>query len=339
MATQHTSLATKYRPQTFEDVEGQDTIKQILKYQVESGTFKQCYLMAGKWGTGKTTCARIFAKMINGGNHDIIEIDAATYNSVDQIRVISDEAKKMPLVGKYKIFIIDECHSLSLAANNALLKILEEPPATAMFILCTTDPQKMLNTVLSRVQRYDFTAIPTEAIVNRLRYIADKEHIEIDDASIKYLAKMSNGGMRDAISSLDKCSSVSDKITLKDVTNVLSVVGYHENLDLLKALINKDSKAACKIIVDTYEAGKDLKKFISSFMWCVCDVCNYYVFNSFDYINIPELPEYVDKVKSVSLQDSLIILEWAKNLNAQIRQESNPKNAILVEVMLLTQRQ
>lgn len=337
MANNHTSLATKYRPQNFNDVCGQETVKHILQHQLDTKTYKQCYLFAGRFGSGKTTSARIFAKTVNNGNHDIIEIDAATYNSVDQIRVISEEAKKMPLVGKYKIFIIDEAHSLSLAANNALLKILEEPPKTAMFILCTTDPQKMLNTVLSRVQRYDFTSIPTDEVINRLKYIANAESIDIDDASIRYIAKVSGGGMRDAISSLDKCSSMADHITIEEVTKALSVVSYHDHLDLLKSLIDKDSKSACKIIVDTYESGKDMKKFISSFMWCVCDVCNSFVFRSYDYINIPELPEYVDKINKLNLTDCLKILEWAKELNGQIRQEPNPKDAILVEVMLLTQ--
>lgn len=337
MANNHTSLATKYRPRTFEEMSGQETIKHILQYQLDTKTYKQCYLFAGKWGCGKTSSARIFARTVNNGNHDIIEIDAATYNSVDQIRVISEEAKKMPLVGKYKIFIIDEAHSLSLAANNALLKILEEPPKTAMFILCTTDPQKMLNTVLSRVQRYDFTSIPTDEVISRLRYIADAESIDIDDASIRYIAKISGGSMRDSISNLDKCASVSEHITLNEVTNALAVSSYHDYLDLLISLVRKDSKSACKIIVDTYEAGKDMKKFISSFMWSVCDVCNSYVFNSFDYVNIPELPEYVNKIKTVTLEECLPILEWAKTLNAQIRNETDPKNAILVEVMLLTQ--
>lgn len=233
--------------------------------------------------------------------------------------------------------LVHNCHSLSQSANNALLKILEEPPKTAMFILCTTDPQKMLNTVLSRVQRYDFTSIPTDEVISRLRYIADAESIDIDDASIRYIAKISGGSMRDSISNLDKCASVSEHITLNEVTNALAVSSYHDYLDLLISLIRKDSKSACKIIVDTYEAGKDMKKFISSFMWSVCDVCNSYVFNSFDYVNIPELPEYVNKIKTVTLEECLPILEWAKTLNAQIRNETDPKNVILVEVMLLTQ--
>ena len=288
--------------------------------------------------THNTTCARIFARMINKGPHDIIEIDAATYNSVDQIRVISDEAKKKPLVGDYKIFIIDEAHMLSQAANNAFLKILEEPPASAIFILCTTDPQKLLNTILSRVQRYDFTSVPSEQICSRLRYIADQEHINIDDPSIKFISKLANGGMRDSISMLDKVHSVSNDITLDQVARVLSVVSYHEHLDLLKALIDKDCRSATELVCKVSESGKDMKQFINQFMWCVCDVCNQFIFNSYDYINIPELPEYTEKIRALKLEQCLPVLDWAKAIAGGIRNDPNPKNTILVEVMLWTQR-
>lgn len=338
MAGANTSLAVKYRPQTWDDVSGQDTVKQILKHQVDTNTFKQGYLFCGHFGCGKTTCARIFARMINKGAHDVIEIDAATYNSVEQIKVISEEAKKKPLVGSYKIFIIDEAHMLSQAANNAFLKILEEPPATAIFILCTTDPQKLLNTILSRVQRYDFTSIPTDQIVSRLKYIAEQENIIIDDASVKFIAKLANGGMRDAISSLDKVHSVSDKITLSQVAEALSVVSYHEHLDLIRALIQKDTRTATDIICKVSESGKDMKQFLNQFMWTVCDVCNQFIFNSFDYISIPELPEYVDKIRQLDLNSCLPILDWAKTVASGIRNDPNPKNTILVEVMLWTQR-
>ena len=157
MANAHTSLAVKYRPQNFEDVCGQETVIQILKHQVETGTFKQSYLLCGKFGSGKTTTGRILAK-------SIIEIDAASNNGVEHVRVISEEAKRKPLIGDYKIFILDEAHLTSAAGWGAWLKLLEEPPSTAIFIFCTTDPQKMPSTILSRVQRYDFCNIPTEQI-------------------------------------------------------------------------------------------------------------------------------------------------------------------------------
>lgn len=338
MATQHTSLAVKYRPHTFEDVCGQDTVKQILKYQVDTNTFKQGYLFAGFHGCGKTSCARIFARMINGNDNDIVEIDAATYNTVDKIREISDAAKRKPLIGKYKIFILDEAHMLSAAAANAFLKVLEEPPATAIFILATTDPQKLISTILSRVQRFDFTTIPVDIIANRLRWISNKEGISIDDPSVKFIAKLGNGSMRDAISLLDKVHSVADKITLEQVTDALAVVSYHDHLDLLKALIDKNAKDAVEVVCKVADAGKDMKQFILQFMWCVCDVCNQFIFNSYDYINIPELPEYTAKIGALSLDQCLPILDWAKNIVSGIRNDANAKNTILVEVMLWTQR-
>ncbi len=288
--------------------------------------------------THNTTCARIFAKMINGSSNDIIEVDAATYNSVDRIREISEEAKRKPLVGKYKVFIIDEAHMLSSAAANAFLKLLEEPPATAIFVLATTDPQKIISTILSRVQRYDFTAISIDLIADRLKWISEQEGISIDDQSVRFIAKLGNGSMRDAISLLDKVHSVSDKITLPQVTSALAVVSYHDHLDLLKALIDKDVKKAVEVVCKVADAGKDMKQFINQFMWCVCDVCNQFIFNSYDYINIPELPEYTSKISCMKLEQCLPILDWAKHICSDIRNDTNPKNTILVEVMLWTQR-
>lgn len=338
MATQHTSLAVKYRPQKFEDVCGQDTVKQILKHQIDTKTFRQAYLMAGHFGTGKTTVARIFARMVNACNNDIIEIDAATYNSVDQIRVIADEARKKPLVGKYKIFVLDEVHMLSSAASNAFLKILEEPPATAMFLLCTTDPQKLLSTILSRVQRYDFTSVPIKLVIERLRYIARAENIVIDDPSIEYIAKLSGGGMRDAISMLDKVSSLNSNITIDQVASALSVVSYSHHLALLKALIDKDTESAVKIVYNVSDSGSDMRKFMSQFMWTVCDVCNYFIFKSFEYINIPELDEYKQQMNNMNMTDCLTILNWSKQLCADIRNDADPKDNILVSIMLFTNR-
>lgn len=334
MANNHTSLATKWRPQKWEDVCGQHTVVSILKYQIETETFKQAYLLCGKYGSGKTTIARLLARSINGNSHDIIEIDAASNNGVEQVRAISDEAHKAPLVGKFKIFLVDECHLTSAAGWGAWLKLIEEPPQTAIFIFATTDPQKIPNTILSRVQRYDFTNIPKDQIVKRLKFISEQENIDIDDESIDYIAKSANGGMRDAISMLDKCNAVNDSIRIKQVTDTLSIVSYDVHLDLLKALIGKDSKTATQIISDAFYAGKDLKIFMNQFMSCVCDVCNYFVFNSFKYINIPNIPENTSRMANLNLDDCVLVLDWSKVLNAQIRPDNNPKNAILVEVML-----
>ena len=169
------SLAVKYRPKNWEDMTEQEYIKIILENQIKTNTIKNAYLFCGPAGCGKTTSARIFAKEINEGNGTPIEIDAASNNGVDQIRTIIDDAKYKPLETKHKVFIMDECHMLSTGAWNAMLKLLEEPPKTTIFILCTTDPQKIPATILSRVQRYDFQKISYDGIVNRLVYILEQE--------------------------------------------------------------------------------------------------------------------------------------------------------------------
>ena len=208
------SLSVRYRPKVFEDMTEQSAIKDILMNQLETKTFQHGYLSTGPSGTGKTTSARIFANMINDGKGNPIEVDAASNSGVDNVRQIIEDAKRKPLDAEYKIFIVDECHSLSDSSWQALLKTLEEPPKFTIFILCTTDPQKIPATILSRVQRYNFQKISNEGIVDRLNIILEKESDEIDNLSCKlnweqdaleFISKVSSGGMRDAITLLDKC--------------------------------------------------------------------------------------------------------------------------------------
>ena len=225
------SLAVKYRPKSFDDMTEQTAIKDILENQIRTKTFQHGYLFTGPAGTGKTTSARIFANMINDGKGNPIEVDAASNSGVDNIRQIIEDAKRKPLDAEYKIFIVDECHSLSNGAWQALLKTLEEPPKFTIFILCTTDPQKIPNTILSRVQRYNFQKISNEGIVERLEHICltensqdvnDPNLTDIGDIirypeALEYIAKVCNGGMRDAITLLDKCLSLSHDLTMENV--------------------------------------------------------------------------------------------------------------------------
>lgn len=293
------------------------------------------YLTDNMIVTHNTTIARIMAKDINKTDYDIIEIDAASNNGAEQVRAISEEAHKKPLVGKYKIFILDEAHLTSAAAWGCWLKLLEEPPASAIFIFATTDPQKLPNTILSRVQRYDFTNIPKDKIAGRLKYIAEKEHIDIDEESIDYIAKVANGGMRDAIAMLDKCNSINSTIRMQQVTDTLGLTNYDAYLSFLVHLVQKDVTKAVEDISNVFYAGKDMKQFMGQFLQCVCDVCNYYVFNkSFKYISIPNIPENVTLMSQVKLEQCVPILSWAKSLNANLRGNTNPKNAIEAEVML-----
>ena len=229
------TLAVKYRPKDWNDLTEQEYIKIILENQIETNSVKNAYLFCGPAGCGKTTSARIFANKINEGQGNPIEVDAASNNGVEQIRVIIDDAKFKPLESKYKIYILDECHMLSQGAWNAMLKLLEEPPKTTIFILCTTDPQKIPKTILSRVQRYDFNKISFDGIVNRLKWIIneenknlniDEEYIGADDEALQYIAKVSEGGMRDAISMLDKCLSFTRTLDVKNVVKALGISDY-----------------------------------------------------------------------------------------------------------------
>ena len=209
------ALATKYRPRTFKDVVCQDNIKKVLTNQLETGEVKQAYLFAGSAGTGKTTSARIFANEVNGGKGKPIEIDGASNNGVDNIRNIIDDCRMKSLDSKYKVYIIDEVHMLSIGAFNALLKVLEEPPKGVIFILCTTDPHKIPATILSRVQRFQFKRIPQNEVVKRLQYVLQQEgKITYDMEALQYIAKLADGGMRDALMKLDTVLGYTSKITM-----------------------------------------------------------------------------------------------------------------------------
>ena len=219
----HMALAVRYRPKVFADVVEQDSTKVILQQQLETGEFQHSYLFVGGAGTGKTTCARIFADEINNHEGTPIELDAASNSSVDDVRDIIQQSKTKSLESEYKVFIIDECHSLSNTAWQAFLKLIEEPPAKSIFIFCTTNPEKIPKTILSRVQRYDFKRISQLGIVQRLWYILEHENYTTDDdvkEAIEYIAKIADGGMRDAISLMDKCLSFSNELTLENVVHM-----------------------------------------------------------------------------------------------------------------------
>lgn len=341
------TLAIKYRPKTWDDVTEQSYIKEILENQIETNTIKNAYLFCGGAGTGKTTTARIFAKEINKGLGNPIEIDAASNNGVEQVRTIIDDAKFKPLDSDYKVFIMDECHMLSTGAWNAMLKLLEEPPKTTIFILCTTDPQKIPGTILSRVQRYDFQRISFEGIVNRLEYIITEENNELcrnyggddedlfikyDKASLEYIAKIADGGMRDGISLLDKCLSYTNDLSVENVVNALGVSDY-QNLDkLLTSILSKDIKEIINIINNVYRSGKDLKQFIKQFINFVLDLSKYQIYKSYDFIQIPNTIN-LDKYDKYDFESLLDLLDDLITLSNQIKYESNPK--ILIESKLL----
>lgn len=340
------TLAVKYRPKSFDDVVEQQAIKDILTDQIKTGTFQHSYLFCGPAGCGKTTAARIFANDINQGKGNPIEVDAASNNGVDNVREIIDGARRKSLDSDYKVYIIDECHMLSTGAWNAMLKLLEEPPKTTVFIMCTTDPQKIPATILSRVQRYNFSKISLDNIISRLKHILQAEACEFEeqggdfpafvcqDEAIQYIAKLADGGMRDAITMMDKCLSLDPHLTVESVVRALGTVDYHTHFDLLFYMETGNKTAAAKVVEDVYNSGKDLKQFIKQFQYFVLDVCKYKMFRDFKYVSIPALPEYQQKLEDEDLGMALEVLEWVRQLNSDIKWESNPKAITQTAVLL-----
>lgn len=332
------ALATKYRPQHFEDVVCQDNIKKVLTNQLETGEIKQAYLFCGSAGTGKTTSARIFASDVNGGKGKPIEIDGASNNGVDNIRSIIDDCRMKSLDSKYKVYIIDEVHMLSIGAFNALLKVLEEPPKGVIFILCTTDPHKIPATILSRLQRFDFKRIPQFEIVQRLKYILQQEgKITYDIEALEYIAKLADGGMRDAIMKLDTVIGYTTNITLQSVLDCLGITNYEHLLKIVQGIINKQADEPIQIIDKIYRDGKDLKLFVKDLNKFVLDLCKLNITRNKELTMIPTdiMRQCIHIATNTSKYDLVDILDGVNNLLDKIKYEQNPKNLIESELIIL----
>ena len=271
------ALYRKYRPKTFDDVVGQEHITETLKKQVETGRLSHAYLFIGTRGTGKTTCAKILAKAVNcehpvngnpcnqcaacrgiddGSILDVVELDAASNNGVDNVRALRDEAVFSPANVRKRVYIIDEVHMLSTSAFNALLKILEEPPAHLMFILATTELHKVPATILSRCQRHSFKRIPVDTIAARLNYVAQQEHLNLQPDAAALLARMADGGMRDALTLLDQCSG-SDVITTETVISAMGLAGNLRTAQLLQSIADGDTAKTLEQFRSLWQDGKD----------------------------------------------------------------------------------
>ena len=288
----YTALYRKFRPARFEDVKGQDAIVTTLKNQIKAERVGHAYLFCGTRGTGKTSIAKIFARSVNcehpiegspcgecatcraiasGASMNVIEIDAASNNGVDNIREIVDEVSYSPAEGKYKVYIIDEVHMLSTGAFNALLKTLEEPPSYVIFILATTEANKIPVTILSRCQRYDFKRLTVDTIENRIREALEEsdENVQIEDRALRYVAKAADGAMRDAWSLLDQCLAFhfGDVLTYDKVLDVLGAVDTSVFSNLLRYILKRDVPGCISLLEDIVLLGRDLSQFVTDFTW------------------------------------------------------------------------
>lgn len=286
----YTALYRKFRPDEFEDVKGQDAIVRTLKNQINADRIGHAYLFCGTRGTGKTTVAKIFAKAVNcehpvdgspcgecamcksiaaSTSMNVIEIDAASNNGVDNIREIREEVTYRPTEGKYKVYIIDEVHMLSIGAFNALLKTLEEPPEYVIFILATTEAHKIPITILSRCQRYDFKRISIETIAARLRELIDKEGWDVEDKAVRYIAKMADGSMRDSLSLLDQCAAfyMNETLTYDHVLEVLGAVDTEVFSRLLRQLLAMDVHQVIETVDELVMQGRELSQLAADFTW------------------------------------------------------------------------
>ena len=290
------ALYRKYRPTTFEEVSGQSHIVTILKNALKTNKIGHAYLFAGPRGTGKTTMAKLFAKAlncnegvghqcnecqnclaINNSSHpDVIEIDAASNNGVDEVRDLIDKVHYSTILGRYKVYIIDEVHMMTPGAFNALLKTLEEPPEHVIFILATTEPHKILPTILSRCQRFDFSKLSNEEIKNRLIYVLEKENVKCEDEALDIIISLCDGGMRDALSILDQVLAFSnDNLKAKDVLDIFSIESKQEKLNLLDDVANNDTASVLKRIKNYVAKGTDIKRLTSDILDILKDALIY----------------------------------------------------------------
>ena len=286
----YTALYRKFRPDTFEDVKGQDHIVKTLRNQIKADRIGHAYLFCGTRGTGKTTVAKILARAVNcehpvdgnpcnecascraiasGASMNVIEIDAASNNGVDNIREIREEVAYPPTEGRYKVYIIDEVHMLSIGAFNALLKTLEEPPSYVIFILATTEAHKIPVTILSRCQRYDFRRISQETILKRLEDLMEKEQVDAEEKALRYVAKKGDGSMRDSLSLLDQCIAfyLGEKLTYDRVLEVLGAVDTDVFSELLRLILAEQITDAIALLDRLILDGRDLTQFVNDFTW------------------------------------------------------------------------
>lgn len=336
------SWAVKYRPQTFEEMCGQSSIIKILLKQIETNNTKNAYLFAGSSGCGKTTAARIFAKLINKGVGEPIEIDGASNNGVDNVKTIIKGAQERSIDSLYKIYIIDECHAITSQGWQAFLKAIEEPPAYTIFIFCTTDPQKIPATILNRVQRFNITRISTHLIIDRLKYICKQENLKNYDEACEYIAKICDGGMRDSIATLEKCAGYSFDLSINNVLEALGNYSYESFFKIINAMIDGNEGDVIQNIESYYNNGNDLKLFVDKFFSFILDIDKYILFKNMELTTLPSSME--EEVKKCVAFDNPgnyynYILDKLLSLKQSIKNDTTLKNTIIVVFLQMTRCQ
>lgn len=349
---QYLALYRKYRPDNFDDVVGQDKVVKVIEHAIETNRISHAYLFSGPRGTGKTTTAKIIARMVNCtnlvdgnpcgvceccknifNNNDVVEIDAASNNGVDEIRELRDKVNLVPTLAKYKVYIIDEVHMLTVQAFNALLKTLEEPPSHVIFILATTEPHKIPLTIASRCQKFQFSKVSDDQIVNRLRQIVDNENVQITDDALYEIARLSDGGMRDAINFLDQLISYKDsEITIDDVYQVNGSVSYDDIYKFIVDINAGNKSEIINVVEEIDHTGKSIIKFIDEVIIFLKDTL-IYVNNS----KLSEISSKNEKLKEIgSLMDQKKIYTLIMTLNDivnKIKVSSYPAIVVVVSIL------
>lgn len=346
------ALYRKYRPKTLDDVCGQDIIVKIIKNSIQNNQINHAYLFAGPRGTGKTSVAKIFAKIINcenpkdcipcgkctsctqANNSDIIEIDAASNNGVDEIRELRNKVNLLPAYGKYKVYIIDEVHMLTQGAFNALLKTLEEPPAHVIFILATTDPHKIIETILSRCQRLDFKKISEEAIIKNLEKIAKEEKINIDKDALKEIAHLADGGMRDSVGMLDQARAYTEgKITLEDIHDINGTLTENDLIELIQDIKEEKIDKLLEKIDNYNDKGKNFVKLNEELIDFIKNILLYKEAKTYFETKVQNVENYEKISKEITINQLFSYIETLNKYSFEMKNNNNTK--LLFELSLI----